>query len=48
MKLEIRPEELLQERDIEEISTYRIVLGDGIPELNTLVVRRPVDSPIIK
>lgn len=48
MKLKIRSEEILQERDVEEISTYSVVLGDGVSELHALVVGLRIDPLVVE
>lgn len=48
MKLKFRPEELLQEADVEEIAGDGVVLGDGVAEGDAVVVHRGVDPPVVE
>lgn len=48
MQLEVRPEHSLQEGDVEQIPTDGVVLRYGVPELHALVVRRPIDPPVVE
>lgn len=48
MKLKFRPEELLQEADVEEIAGNGVVLGDGVAEGDAVVVHRGVDPPVVE
>lgn len=48
VKLKIRSEEILQERDVEEISTYSVVLGDGVSELHALIVGLRIDPLVVE
>lgn len=48
MQLKIWPKEILQEAYIEEIPTNAVMLGDWVPELHLIVVRRLINSLVIK
>lgn len=48
MQLEIWAEDLLQHGDIEEVPADIVVLRDGISEIHTLVVCRPINPSIIE
>ena len=48
MQEELRPEEILQKRNVKKIPTYTIMLSDGVPEFHLLIIRRPVNSLIIE
>lgn len=48
MQLKIWPKEILQEANVEEIPTNAVMLGDWVPELHLIVVRRPINSLVIK
>ena len=48
MQVKIRGKDLLQHRNVKQISTYSIVLCNGVSKLDTFIVRRPINTLIIK
>ncbi len=48
MQLKIWPKEILQEAYVEEIPTNAVMLGDWVPELHLIVIRRSINSLVIE
>lgn len=48
VQLEHRPEELLQESYVKQVPTNGVMLGDWVPELHTLIVRRSINPLIVE
>lgn len=48
MQLKMWPKEILQEAYVEEIPTNAVMLSDWVPELHLIVIRRSINSLVVK